>query len=753
LLSPFLFALLIGLCSALGLFALPNGIVADLLMRGMAAGEAQSLIVRAPVSEIGKVRSALTRDGLEVAGATGKNAIPVVSFGITRSFRGGDGEERIIVLPPDSTTPELSATQIASGAVPRALLAGKLLVVGSPRDRGRPPFTVSAFETESALDETQFDARIHQAQRLGKVASIARGPALFAILLAVAATFLFLKHALRPSWRMAGTATVLLVIIIGSYAALRWGGLLMPFSEMTVLAILVAVGARRESDRERERRMDLLTDRASSFVTRNSLVADQRRWVEYVPAMLRLAGAEKILLLQESKDDGSLEVLASTWTEDADLPDLVRTDEFNRADEQRPTALSLASSSGLDPYLSRLDRFDAGLYCLFYLAPDERKVSTLAAVQRVLTAASQLRALGPSSMRARKRHGADVRLFGALGAILSRSAELHQTLGALQAATMMFDATGMPVQVNGAMERLLGRAGIQPARATPLDVANSLTEVDEEQVRQLLSELIRHGGSVRLTPRAEVAGRSYEVRASLIEGQLLFEVTDVTNQFRLARIQAELAGEIDARIRNDLEAIELASGLAANKRLSAERRGRAMEMVGQTVARTRRTLEDLSRLITGVEFTGEGEPYPVNPRSALVQAVTILRPAAAARGVILDVEQPELTSLVIAEPDELDALLSAMIQTVIDDSTADSHIAIRLEEEVGNSIISVQGGFGLPSDRFASAMNSETKEVTEPYRMLQRGAALAARWGGSFEASSEAGAGYRFVLRLGRSSG
>lgn len=757
-LVPLLLAVLLGVLAELRLFRLTNGLLFDIAVSGAPAAEPQAIVVRAPPENSALVAARLRALGaqplvLTGEGSAGGVSIPPSTYGITRRVELRDGSERLIRLPADAVMPELSAHQLGDGSIPAGALDGVTAIVAPPSALDPPRFEPSGIAGGRALGAADFQARAIHALKSGRSAVEVAGLARF-IVLVLAALLLPLAIAALPPRRQANATMLLVALLIAAGLLLvRFAGLLAPVTELVLIAALGGSMATAEARAERDRRLALLADRAGAYAMRNSLLPDPRRWIDFFPAAARLAGVESSIIL-ETNSDGLFDLRAAFGPQASHgAAGLSRTDDFDRADETHPEPVEVQALAGwTNARLARLDSAgDAPVYWLFTVPDDEERSAVLAAAARLARYAAAQPGLATPSRRARRRHPLDVRLYGALSAMISRAGELRGSLGALRTATILFDGMGVPLQVNAAMERLLRVVGLPASRATPVDVAAALARIDPESARAMLGDLVRRGGELTLSSNSQIGVRHFVVRVTQTSGDLLFEAIDVTDLQRLASIQKELATEIDARIRNDLEAIELATRLATDERLPGDRRERALAMIGQAANRTRNTLDDLGRLVDASIYVSEGEPYPVNPRSAVLQAVAAMTPAAEKSGVAIEVRQPALTGLVLAEPELLDTLLRAMLEISLSDSARGSAVELALNEGEQASELIVAGGFGLPADRWAAVLSADDRGAATPIRVLRFARSAVDHWGGSLEATSEAGQGYRFTLRLRKS--
>lgn len=746
-------ALILAVLAEFETFELPNGLLFDLAAGAAGGGDPSVLVVRAAQGQEFGTEAALRRRGMTTLQVVGSSAGDVEAvaprLGVTRRVQLSDRAERLVLLPGAAVMPVLTSEQILSGAVPAETLKGVLALIAPAIETDPPRMLTSAVGSPPEIGMADFLARAHHAQRIDRLVREVAGLPRALLLIAASLLFALLAPRVKARHVPGATGVIAISVLLIGMAMITVAGLLLPITEIAVLSLVTGAAAMAQAKAVRDEKLALLADRAGSFTSRHSLLTDQRRWVDFFPAAMRVTGIKSGLLIEEQPDD-SFVVRAAVTGGAEDEPPLPRRQPcFDRADERRPEPVPADDLDGwTGGWIARLDENAEGrLYWLFRFSPGETDL-VLPAARRLARRVSELPILNGSARRSSAAADIDARLFGSFSGLLARSSELRQSLGSLRTATMLFDGAGIPLQINEAMERLLRAARLNPARATPVDVASALAGLDAETARGMLGELIRRGGDLRLNPQAPVGGRHYGVRVTEVDGDLLFEATDVTDLQRLAELQRELAGDIDVRIRNDLEAIELATRLASDERLPQERRSRSLAMIGEAASRTRGTLGNLARLVDASIYSSASAPYPVNPRSALIQAAGGLKRVADQRGVRIDLRQPALAALVLAEPLMLDGLIRAMLLIPLSDSERGSAVTADLSEGEQFTELQVTGGFGLPSARFARAVEGLGSDTAEPLRLLGDAKAVIATWGAELEASSSAGQGYRLLLRM-----
>jgi signal transduction histidine kinase len=807
---PVLAALAVAALGQIGMFQLTNGLLFDLFVSGASAGPPRVVVVRASLREIPLVVSRARAAGARslVIGAVAAEAdvappatisgvppirvpgrpdwtlpgsprrgkaaafIPPPEQGITRRLRlwlpaesgrlptiegavlGGRARypERLVGLSPRALMPSLAARQIISGAIPAEVLRGLWVVVGPPRTEDPARFLVSGMAGSVTVGAVDYHARALQSGLSGHAIQTLRSAPRLLLMTLFALVLWVILAAVPARFRIIVIAGAVVVIVSIGVLLIYAGGVMLPVTELLLLAMGLGLASSYLDVNRRQQRLASLGDRAASYLSRNLLLQDQRRWIDYFPAAARLTGVESSLLL-EQRGDETLSLLAAFGPRSKDgVSNLRRSDVFDQADAACPEPIAARDVPGWDgAWLTRVNGGDVDpIYWLHDAPGSDESDAIFAAARRLAARINQYPSAKRMIVGSSRKEMEDVRLTGLVTAVISRAGDLRRSLRALHTAAMLFDAAGLPIQVNNAMEALLRRCGLQPARVTPVDVAARLSGLDPDAARLLLGDLVRNGGDVRLSSQGEVGGRRYTVRATEADGDLIFEAIDVTDLYRLAHIQSELAGQIDAKIRNDLEAIELASRLATDARLPEERRSRALVMISQASARTRQTLNSLGHLVEASIYENQADAYPMNPRSAVLRALADLGRTADHEGVKIQISQQALSSLVLAEPDLLDAVVHAMLHIVVRDSPRGATASAVVHEGPDYGEVVISGGFGMAADRFAAHLSGNLPGTPQPFRTIRRAQQVVESWGGSLEATSEVGQGFRFALRLKR---
>lgn len=668
----------------------------------------------------------------------------------------------LIGIPASEVLPRISMEQLFSDAFPERVLSGKIAVLGAGRSVDSPRYGTPGAGTNGQVNKAEFHARAIQSLLSGRAIQ-PLGGAWRAILLLVSSLLLVrvLSRFESSAFVRNGAAILTLTLAVG-FASLEILDLMLPLTELLIAELVLGFIIYRHKETLQEERLAAMVERASSYIARHALLKDLNRWPEFLATAARSAGIEHWLLFEEL--EGRTEILGThgTLTETV-TGNIGHSPLLQQADKSQPwpvEAGEIIAAPGQQAHLVRIGDTERRFYWLYAIATEDPNAARTATAARRLSRRLIEAVELELGSRTAKRHSHRFKTLGdqvahSMDLIVSRSTELRQSLAAMQTAMILYDAAGMPLQTNTSMRSLFRKLRLDVADATPVDLTERLTSMDADAARAVVKELVLNGGEMRVAAAQEVEGRRFVLRATHVQsedgeltGGLLFEAIDVTEVERLAQVQRELASQVDSQIRNDLEAIQLAARLASDTRLSADRQAKALALVVEATARARVSLSSVGELLDRALRVGMPDPYPVNPKSALMRAISCVRATANELGVELKLDQPELTTAVVAEAALLDDAVEAMVRVALNDSPRGSSVTAELLEYERESEILVSGGFGLTNERMQEILCGKGQGGPEEFRVIAQAREVFPSWGGCVEASSVPGAGYSFRIRL-----
>ena len=359
-------------------------------------------------------------------------------------------------------------------------------------------------------------------------------------------------------------------------------------------------------------------------------------------------------------------------------------------------------------------------------------------------------------------------LRGAVILAERRLSHLEQVFREQGTAAVCYDLFGRISQINHAMERFLKRHELPGYELNALDLMCRLSGLERARARHVLRYLILEREPVSL-PVTLTSDRHYTLQArSVVQSQpgarseddpeetapfriagILFELVDTTEIEELRRLQGLLVERIVYQLRNDTESQLLAADLLVRADLPSTRRERVVSLLKDKVNSTLAILDEARDHLRTDLSLASFEHYPVDGRAPLQAALRSLQPVAEARQIRFEPRLPELLSLVLAAPQDLEEVLTAILEALLQDAAPNSVVRIDLEERdrwltyhFGNT------GYGMPEQHLHSFLHGPDSASNHEFFRLREAIRRVERWRGELQVASEVGSGLRITLRL-----
>ncbi|MEO5331504.1 MAG: hypothetical protein H7839_05725 [Magnetococcus sp. YQC-5] len=359
----------------------------------------------------------------------------------------------------------------------------------------------------------------------------------------------------------------------------------------------------------------------------------------------------------------------------------------------------------------------------------------------------------------------------------SRLNRLDAIFTSMETAAILYDPFGRMVQINARMSEWTQLAGMAPFQMAAADMIIALSSVAGIKVRGLLRSVVLDNRSfslparlpgvqerdflllVRPIQRAETKSPSDLERDVLpfqLEGVLL-ELQDISGMRQLHTLKEKLAGQLNYQLRNDMESILAACSLMGHKNIPAARRDRVATIIHEKVNAIIQAVGSAQNLLEQHMPLGFAGEYPVQGLEILKNVLSsfMALPIIHGRGIQIAAHLPELASLVLAAPGELQDLFMVLLTHLAQDAGHHTTITVRAREEPrtgeNSGVIHFDfsnEGYGVPAERFQRLMEASSSELDETFQGPQRAARLARSWNGLLTGTSEVGMGTRFTLTL-----
>ena len=255
--------------------------------------------------------------------------------------------------------------------------------------------------------------------------------------------------------------------------------------------------------------------------------------------------------------------------------------------------------------------------------------------------------------------------------------------------------------------------------------------------------------SVSVTPRIDEAGDT---------AGYLFVATDITAALEASRLKDEFVGLISHELRTPLTSI-----LGYLELLREDDDSSLTEEQTQYLDVVERNAHRLLRLVGDLLFTAQVESgklalmtVPLELADIVVGSVQSAGPAAAAAGITIRMELPEVNPVVGGDAVRLGQALDNLLSNAIKFTPRDGSVTVRLVTEGDAAVVTVTDtGYGIPADeldqlfaRFFRASTATRNAVPGVGLGLTITKAIVIAHGGELSVESVEGEGTTFSMRL-----
>jgi two-component system phosphate regulon sensor histidine kinase PhoR len=383
--------------------------------------------------------------------------------------------------------------------------------------------------------------------------------------------------------------------------------------------------------------------------------------------------------------------------------------------------------------LSRLiagaDRLAAGDLAARLEVPDEQELATLALSLNRLAATVEERI---AAARAERDH-------------------LRAILAAMADGVLVTDAAGRAILVNPEFRRLFGlAAGVEGA--TPLEIAR------QPRVDDLVRRALAGGETAAVEIELDLPERrALSLTAAPLPGRGAVVVArDLTPFARLAETRRDFVANVSHELKTPLAAIHgyaetLRDGALADPATAT----RFTERILDSSRRLQALLEDLLTLSRLESPAGQRERQEVDLGEAARHAIETLTPAAAERGVDLELRDGSPPPLP-GDPDALERLLLNLVDNALKYNRPGGRVTVAVARRGDEAVLEVADtGIGIPSEvlprifeRFYRVDKGRSRAEGGTGLGLAIAKHVAQAHGGRIEVESEPGRGSTFTVRL-----
>ena len=693
--------------------------------------------------------------------------------------------------------PKVSAARVLDDALIPELVAGRTVLIGMTPDSNTPGVhTPNTYGTEP-LSLLEFQGHALDTLLGRKHIRSISPPWMFGMLLLTAFASLLIYKCVDV--RMSGwfTLVLLLFFLVVAWAQLHYLNIWIPVFELSLsqglLYLLIARHKVAENDRALRR---LIVDGSTRFHETAGpahFYDSSEYWTQVITLVDQVLNLRRLIFLEKVEGDHRVrEVKALNCSIDV-------IDERRRDYERTPYSTAIAEGGPIllqHHYLKPLDNEDEDQYLVplvfagevlgFWafgvipqtVAASNRFLGTVAVfasqIAEILYHRSNwqqqnqqrthpLRAL--LSLEEANQSATHVQRL--LELAQRRVSGLEAVFNSMDTAAIVYDLFGRVLHLNRRMEDFMRKTQVPGYELTALDLLVRITDCDYRRARELLSEVAMESGQFRL-PVTSLVGCSENFMLSVravsggekrfdrkdapapfeISG-LLFELINVSQLKGAYVLKDEFVERFGQRMRRELGAIVLGSDLLREKSVSIRDKGRAARILHDKITGIVELFGQARRYMQ-VKVAGPGlGVYPVDATQSVASAMQALAGHAEERGVHFVTRLPEVISLVNAPPQDLNRLMHALLEALLNDAAENTAIEVAVEERDSKVSYRLSNtGFGIPNERFQGYLFGGREVIAEEFKNLHDAIQYVGDWEGRVAANSEVGTGMTFDIEL-----
>jgi len=669
----------------------------------------------------------------------------------------------LVRMPREQSIPTLHASQLIAGDLAAGELAGTVAIVA-----GAPALT-NGYATpltpqHQATSEARYRALAVQALRSGRAVYHSTLWEVWLLML-IAGLVLALVYSRVDPKRFALALPLFATALIAPscWAALHFGGRLLPLTALLLAPWLVSFALVLLRESAQDRRLEAAASRAVQHSFRRSALREGARLPEFLGVAARIAGVERSLLVA-LRPNGRIE---EVQVQNAALDDLAidHRQLLTALGGMRRKGASFAAEEFLpnwpgQPRVCWLGGAQGDLYW-FYTQPTGRAPRKSAQLVRAIVASFRELFRWRSDLNARSSHDErfspiDDKVASAILLMAQQSEQVRNGFDALDTAVVIFHLIGSPLHANSRMQEIYCQAGLSVADTDLPQALLELTDLDETRIQAMLHDLLVNGGEMRV-PMREIGPEERMIRVAaphkLAKGAeriLVVEAIDVVDLNRTADLRQAVAMYIDLQLRNDFEAILLGAELAADDRVGAEQLAPIVRRIAETARRGTGRLDEVAELTRGTASQVVDASYPIEARKVVTETIQRVSDFASELSVEIQVEIPGISGFTIAEPVRLREMIEAMLRVVIADTPQGETVRLVLDELDHHTRIRISGGFGIGFERLVNLLDTSPEKASGDYRAIAQGMEQSRQWNASVSYWGREADGFGFNIDLRR---
>lgn len=706
------------------------------------------------------------------------------------------GNEPYLVNFRNESTPlpQVDMNRVLAGGLIPQLVSGKIVLVGGAGDQLRLYTPING--ADSTMSLLQYQGYAIDTLLREKPIQLTGNWSTLLILLLISFASLFVFQWIKPRIGLWISLGLTAFYLVGGWLTLSYFLLWLPVFGMGVTQMLIfGLVSRYKSSEEDIALQQMLFDTSAKLQERvipASFYRSTDPWTQVITLVNQTLDLNRLIFLERVPGDHRVQEIKALNCSVDDIHemrrDYERTPYSTAIEENGPIRIDRAylreAEGEEEQYLVPLI-FASDVLGFWAFGVDPKKVSLnpgfMAMVHDYSVQIAEL-LYHRQRWQLSQQQGSYLRRFlmlkgggGAAYEELGRSLELmDRRLGTMEgvfdglsSATILYDLFGRVVQMNHTMEKTIRANNIAAYEMTALDLLTAITKTDATQGRQLLQHVVNDQRPVVLPAVLQgdadkqfvlhVRALTHEKTGKLAVNEpapfkmlgILFELMDVTDLKNLCRLRDTLIERLNYKLRNDLSSIVLASDMLRTMNSTDESYSKILDIVQEKVKEAVQVMTEAQQHLDAELDLEPMEHFPVDPKSALSDAIEELRDEAAKRRIRFSADTETLVSLVMAEPGTLKEVMQTILEALLQDAAEDTEIRIKLEEKPHQVNFHFENtGFGMPDERFQQYLFGDTELSGTEFKKLRTSLRLIEKWDGHLQASSEVGSGINFHLSL-----
>jgi len=678
----------------------------------------------------------------------------------------------------------------------RSLVANRIVIIGFARNIQETGLHTPASGAQQSVSLLQYTAQALDTLLAGNTIQELHVVIRLLLYLLIVAAFLYLYQSMPVKTGIWLTLTMILAYVAIAWLLLGFAAYWLPVVEMTILQSVTfgAVFVRKASREEQLIHRTLLdiTAKLRDRVIPTSFFASEEPWVYIANLLNQTLELHRLIFLEKVEGDHRVREVHSL---NCGLDDI---HEMRRDYHRTPYSTAIATNAPIRverDYLKHIDDEEVQYlvpltfagevlgFWAFGIHPEkithEESFISLAGdfAEQIAEMLYHRQRWLEEQRRDENRLSRYLRVegwdethrsFNQSLALLDRRLDvLERVFDGMGSAAILYDLFGRVLQVNLQMETLMKRAGLRFFDMTAVDMISAISGRDLSTIREYMNYIVmertvislpapaidndRYTYMLTIRPLIQKQQSHFEADNDLTPFQLggiLIELVDISTFKTLNDLQVNLVDQLNIRLRDDLEALVLATDLLGNSKGDDDTQW-VKDIITSKTGHATQIFEEVQKYLYFTFEDASLECYPIDALKPLASSVDEISDMARKADITLHTELPELLCFVMAAPQSLVEVFNDVLRVLIHDASTDSEIIIRVTSRDKQVRYHFENtGFGLPPERLHEYLHGDLSVSVDEFRGLRIANRRVQSWGGEFSAETELGKGMSFDICL-----